>query len=97
MTPEGKIETYLKRRVKETGGRHRKLRWLSRNGAPDQFIWWPGPLIYFVEVKRPGGAVRKAQEVEHKRLRADGFNVLVIDSINAVDEFISIALQQIRC
>lgn len=94
MTPEGKVETYLKLRVKQTGGRHRKLRWLSRNGAPDQFIWWPGPDIYLVEVKRPNGPLRKLQEVEHKRLRADGFKVFVIDSKEAVDAFIMLATSQ---
>jgi len=91
LTPEGKIEAYLKLRVKQTGGRHRKLRWLSRNGAPDQFIWWPGPKVYFVEVKRPGGKIRKLQAIEHDRLKADGFRVFVIDNKEGVDEFIMLA------
>jgi hypothetical protein len=94
VTPEGKVEAYLKLRVKQTGGRHRKLRWLSRRGAPDQFIWWPGPDIYFVEVKRLGKDATVQQAREHKRLRADGFKVFVIDSKEAVDAFITLATSQ---
>ena len=44
MTPEGKIEKYFIKRVKETGGEQRKLKWIGRNGAPDRLAWWPPKL-----------------------------------------------------
>jgi hypothetical protein len=93
MTPEGRIETYLRQRVKASGGHIRKLRWIGRNGAPDDFIWWPGPRMAFVECKAPGGRLRKLQQVEIDRLRADGFLVFVVDSYESVDAAISGVLQ----
>ena len=88
MTPEGKIEAYLRKRVLETGGRIRKLSWIGRRGAPDRLIWWPGPLLTFVELKAPGKKPTKQQAREHARLREDGFDVLVVDSMEAVDRFV---------
>jgi hypothetical protein len=55
VTPEGKVEAYLIACVKATGGRQRKLQWIGRRGAPDRMVWWPGPNLHFVEVKRAGG------------------------------------------
>lgn len=88
MTPEGKIEAYLKKRVLETGGSIRKLSWIGRRGAPDRLVWWPGPDLYFIEMKSPGKKPTKQQEREHARLREDGFQIAVIDSKEAVDAFL---------
>lgn len=89
MTPEGKIEAYLVRRVKETGGQQRKLKWLGRNGAPDRFVWWPGPRMAFVELKAAKGPTRVLQEREHARLREAGFPMYVPRSLADVDNFIA--------
>lgn len=40
MTPEGKVRTYLKKAVRNAGGEHRKLGWIGRRNAPDEFIFW---------------------------------------------------------
>lgn len=88
MTPEGKVEAYLVKRVKATGGAIRKLRWLCRRGAPDRFAWWVFPRFAFVEVKRPGGELEAHQEREIARLRKAGFTVYVIDSLEGVEQFI---------
>lgn len=88
MTPEGKVEAYLKKRVAETGGRQRKLQWIGRSGAPDRMVWWPGPDLHFVEVKRPGGRIHPLQVLEMGRLQNDGFNVHVVSSEAEVDAFI---------
>jgi hypothetical protein len=40
----------------------------------------------FVELKAPGKVAEPHQAREHKRLRAAGFIVLVLDSIEAIDE-----------
>jgi len=98
MTPEGKIEAYLKKCVLASGGRIRKLKWIGTRGAPDRLVWWPleeglfgvlAPHIVFVEVKAPGKKPTKQQEREHNRLRADGFEVWVVDSTGAVDRFMA--------
>lgn len=90
--PEGRIEDYLKKRVQETGGAIRKVRWLCRRGGPDRLIWWPGPKAAFVEVKAPGEDVdwRSPQGREIRRLREDGWMVLVVNCKEQVDEAIKL-------
>lgn len=96
MTPEGKVEAHLKRRVKELGGEVRKLGWIGRANAPDRLVMLPfcparwasqpnasrHPLV---ELKAPGVKPSAAQLREHDRLRKAGFSVLVLDSVEAVD------------
>ena len=88
MTPEGKIEKYFKKRVEETGGRTRKLKWIEHNGAPDRIAWWPctGPI--FVELKKPGKEPTKRQKEEHRLMREDGLVVYVLDSKMKIDSFV---------
>lgn len=93
MTPEGRIEKYLVDRVRATGGKIRKLKWIGRNGAPDRMVWWPtiGPSlgrVCFVELKAPGKKPTREQKEEHKKMRDDGLLVFVFDSADKIDEFI---------
>lgn len=85
---ESTIEAYLKRRVKDAGGLARK--WVSpgRTSVPDQIVMFPGARISFVELKAPGKKPTPAQVREHTFLRNCGFTVHVLDSHEAVDEFI---------
>lgn len=85
MTPEGKVQAYLKKRVLETGGEFRKLKWDGRRNAPDTLVWWVNDYAYFVEVKRPGEDATPAQKREHKRLP---FPTFVIDNEAGVDAFV---------
>lgn len=94
MTPEGKIEAYLKKRVLASGGRIRKLSWPGHRGAPDRMIWWRcaesilGPIFadsVLAEVKAPGEKPTKQQQREHKKLRDDGWEVWVVDSKEKID------------
>ena len=88
---ESKLEAELKKRVKAAHGETRKVRWLCRNGAPDRLIWWPGPRMAFVEVKRPGEDVnwRSPQGREIRRLRDDGWAVYVLNEIEQIDAIIA--------
>lgn len=91
MTPEGKIEKHLRKRVRGTHGRVRKLRWIGRRGAPDNLVWWPPANLYtcLVECKRPGGPPpTKQQEKTHRDMREDGWRIFVVDSEAAVDTMI---------
>jgi len=88
MTPEGKIEAHLVKRVGQLGGEIRKLSWIGRRGAPDRFIWWPGPIFAFVEVKAPGGRISTLQQREMDRLAEAGFNVAVVWDEEGVDELL---------
>ena len=85
---ESQVEAYLVKRVKEAGGTTRKLRWLCRNGAPDRVVMFKGGTLVFVEVKRPGGRVRLEQKLEHDDLRAMGQQVMIVETLEAVDELI---------
>jgi len=90
---EREIEKYLVQQVKATGGAVRKVRWLDRRGAPDRLVMLP-PLAHlpgqtvWVELKAPGVKPEDHQLREHKRLRKMGQRVLVIDSLEDVDEFL---------
>jgi len=92
--PEAKVEDYLIKRVKELGGRERKLRWVGRDGAPDRIVWFKFPAVGVVEVKREiGGVVRACQEREMARMREDGWPVFLVSNFSEVDA----ALDAIRC
>jgi hypothetical protein len=98
MTPEGKLQTYLKDRVLKTGGAFRKLSWIGRRGAPDCFIWWPGPVFAFVEVKVKGrGRLSKLQERECQRMRDAGFDVAVVWTKEDIDALLSRLTQPFGC
>lgn len=97
MTPEGQIEAYLKLRVQQTGGQYRKLEWIGRRGAPDRFIFWPGPVFAFVEVKTPKGVVSRLQEREMGLLMKAGFNVAVVRSKEDVDTVVLALTPGVSC
>ena len=90
---ESKVEEHLVKRVKALGGEVRKVGWIGRANAPDRLVllpdrWRPcrAPWHPLIELKRPTKGATKAQAREHERLRAAGFTVLVLNSIEAIDE-----------
>lgn len=100
-TPEGKIEDYLVAQCEAHGALVRKLAYIGRRGATDRMVVWPDTrkhlvsrldrvaTVDFVEAKDTGKKPDAHQEREHKRLRALGCNVFVIDSKEAVDNYIA--------
>jgi hypothetical protein len=91
---ERDIEDYLVKRVKAMGGEVRKVQWIGRVGAPDRLVMLPkfGSGLDFmhnrtvwVELKAPGAKPRPSQVREHKRMRAMGQRVEVIDSFEGVE------------
>lgn len=96
---ERDIEKHLVQRVKALGGEVRKVQWVGRVGAPDRLVMlpykWHGPAAYYVgrcfwvELKAPGEKPRSSQLREHERMRAMGQRVVVIDSIEGVEELLS--------
>lgn len=96
---ESAIEKHLVRKVKKAGGECHKRVTPGRRHSPDREVLvprrdWSSPFgdararVVFVELKRPGARARAGQEREHKRLRAMGFEVRVIDSKALVDHFV---------
>lgn len=95
---ESTIENYLCDRVKDLGGEVRKVKWIGRNGAPDRLVmlpfhsrsgpWSACPTIW-VELKATGEKAKPHQKREHERMRLMGQRVVVIDSIEGVDEVLA--------
>lgn len=95
---ESVIEKHLVKRVKEMGGEVRKVQWIGRRGAPDRLVMFPvtqqkfiggmwGTTLW-VELKATGVKPETHQLREHERMRAMGQRVVVIDSIEDVEELL---------
>lgn len=99
---ESQIEKHLVKRVKELGGEVRKVQWVGRRGAPDRLVMLPAESVrvadyltcydlskaIWVELKATGVAPEAYQLREHERMRRMGQRVVVIDSIEAVEELL---------
>jgi hypothetical protein len=85
---ERDVERALIKRVKQMGGEVRKLAWIGRRGAPDRLVMLPERYL-FVELKAPGGRLSRLQDLEHRRLRAAGFDVRVIWKLEDIDEVLA--------
>jgi hypothetical protein len=85
---ENIIESYLRERVKSIGGIAYKFVSPGNSGVPDRLVLLPGGRSIFVELKAPGKQPTELQAMQHKKIRALGFSVLIIDSKEKVDEFI---------
>lgn len=77
---ESTIEKYLVAEVKKAGGIAYKFLSPGRRAVPDRLVLLPSGRAVFVECKAPGEKPRPEQVREHKRLRALGFDVVVLDS-----------------
>lgn len=94
---ESAVEKHFRKQVLFHGGWVRKMIWPGHKGAPDRLAIWPlsmtpawktTPWIDFVELKRPKGPTAEHQKREHDKLSALGCNVFVLDTIEAVDNYI---------
>lgn len=99
---ERDIERHLVKRVKALGGEVRKVQWIGRRGAPDRLVMLPCTCSYYrpdgmllsspvvwVELKAPGAAPQAHQMREHQRMREKGQHVVVLDSVEGVDDLLS--------
>ena len=59
----------------------RKMAYVGRRGCRDRDFYKDGVLL-MVEFKAPGEKPRKDQAEEHKVLKANGFDVHVIDNVD---------------
>lgn len=88
---ENKIEDYLREQVKARKGKYRKVKWIARNGAPDDMVWIPGwrwPKM--AEMKAPGKPLEPHQGREHVRLNKMGIETFKLDSFEDVDRFLKL-------
>lgn len=82
------VERTLVNEVRSRGGLCIKL--LSQHfiGLPDRICLFPGGVIAFVELKTTGAKPRKIQTFVHDKIRALGFRVEVIDSVQGVIDLV---------
>ncbi len=86
---EKQIESHLRREIKDIEGLALKFISPSYDGMPDRIVLLPLGRLYFVELKSEGKKATPKQEKVHGMLRKLGFEVLVLDSKSAVDEFVN--------
>lgn len=82
------IERKLVELVKINGGMCIKLLCDQLIGLPDRMCLFPGHKIVFVELKTTGQKPRRIQAYMHNKLRALGFRVEVIDTVESVINFV---------
>ena len=75
------------------GGEVRAVSWLGRRHAPDVLCLFPELNSNagdhpFIECKCPGGKPTAGQLREHERLRAAGCTVIVISTLEQLDEWL---------
>lgn len=86
------VERKLVELVKVNNGMCIKLLCDQFIGLPDRLCLFPGHKIAFVELKTTGQKPRRIQAYIHKKLRALGFRVEVIDTVEGVINFVESAL-----
>ena len=86
---EKELEKKLRDKVKKLGGKAYKFVSPGNAGVMDRIVLMPGGIIYFVEMKRPGGKLSKLQIVQKRTIEKLGFNVLIISSEQELNDFIS--------
>lgn len=85
---EKDIEKKLREEVNKMQGIAYKFKSPGNSGVPDRLVLLPNGRIYFVELKRPGKEPTKLQRMQISRIRALGFDVRVIDTMQKVEGFI---------
>ena len=92
---ESQVEAYFADVVRAHGGEVRKVKWIGRRGAPDRRAMMPPAWgkSFWVEFKNPktietfpANGHERQQAREHSRMRKLGELVLVIGTIEQVDE-----------
>ena len=82
------VERKLVELVKINGGMCIKLLCYQLIGLPDRMCLFPGHKIVFVELKTTGQKPKRIQVYMHNKLRALGFRVEVIDTVESVINFV---------
>lgn len=80
------IERKLFDGIKARGGLCIKLLPDQFTGLPDRLCLLPTGILIFVELKAPGKKPRRIQEIVHKKIKALGFIVLVIDTVEGIND-----------
>lgn len=81
---EHPVEEYLLAQCRRRGVLCLKFTSPARAGVPDRLLVTPAATV-FVEVKRPGGTLRRLQQAMHAKIRRFGGVVHTVDTPAGVD------------
>lgn len=84
-TSEKVFERELSKYVDDSGGMAVKLLSQFIKGLPDRMFLLPGGVVVFVEFKSTGKKPTKIQSYIHAKIRARGFDVYVVDSVETFE------------
>lgn len=85
---EKDVEAHLRNAIKKIGGKAYKWESPGNAGVPDRIIFLPDGRVHFVELKAPGKKPTALQLAQHRKLTQLGQQVYVLDSKEAVNDFI---------
>lgn len=87
---EKSIENILRKAVEDEGGVCLKWTCPGHRGVPDRMILFPGGIIAFVELKRPGAKVKAGglQEWWRQRLVELGFRCYEISTVKQIQQLV---------
>ncbi len=78
---ESFIENEVCKHARALGWRVRKMQFVGRRGCPDRWFFGPGGQLVIVEFKDPNGKLSVAQRREINWMKANGFNVHVVNDV----------------
>jgi len=87
---ESAIERYLVQRVRTLGGLCIKITSPGLIGMPDRLVLLPRGWVIWVELKARYGKVSPAQRRRHQELQEMQQTVLVLNSIELIDEHFTV-------
>lgn len=85
---EKNIEAYLVKRVKEIGGIAYKFVSPAHRGVADRVVCLPGGVVWFVELKAPGGRLSSLQKVFEDDMARLGQRYVCLWSKEQVDAWV---------
>lgn len=83
------LDRKLSKVVKDLGGWSIKLLATHVTGLPDRLCLLPGGNLFFAEIKTTNEKPTLIQRAVHKRLRAVGFKVYVVDRTEDIDSILT--------
>jgi len=86
---ERDIEAYLRVKVKALGGTAYKFVSPGHAGVADRLVLLPGGVVWFIEVKAPGGRLSPLQVLFARRMAELGMQYRTIWSREDVDAWLS--------
>ena len=88
---EKNVESYLRIKVRQMGGKAYKFVSPGNAGVPDRLVVIPGCEMFFVELKATGGKTTKLQDARIAELDRLGQTVFIADSKEDIDEILASA------